>query len=491
MVVVCPKCNSHIQEEYIDNEENTCHCVNCEKTFDLSYLLNTEETEQIEEIFTNPPEDLKIEKDTEKINIKFHIHSLGNSLIIAFSFLLVFTVATHFFRIGINSNGLFSTFVGLVLFLGSIWLLYSIFYSAFGRIELVFGKENYIFQGFWRIGKKIDLDWKDVKNFFPRYSLNEDEGHSDYRYFGHLIIGNREISVRELDKKIYLLLLIIKYFKNKAISESDLSNNAEIIINQQPHPKRKRYVILIKYLHSRFKTLLKRLKVLLRRKFLSIKPLNTNKNHEDTIGSYNNCAKYFSEKISKLTIYNITYDYLIKTLNENDNILDLACKTGQISKYIKERINVNITGVDQSTEMLNIAKENIPDGTFIEDSIVTFKSDILYDYIIIGFGISCLNNEQTTQCIENSISLLKKSGHIYLSFTNGDKEYLEKTSFEGNNNFYIYYHEKEKIKEILLKNGVEIKTDYNIEYKEADGRITNDVIFIAAQACTASSGVDG
>ena len=203
-----------------------------------------------------------------------------------------------------------------------------------------------------------------------------------------------------------------------------------------------------------------------------------NENQKDTVAAYNNCAKEFMEKIVTLSNYNDTYDYLINTLNGNDKILDLACGPGQISKYIKDKINVNITGVDLSTEMLKIAKNNIPDGLFIEDSIITFKTNTLYNLIIIGFGIPYLDNQQVTQCIENSISLLKNNGYIYLSFMDGDKEGFEQTSFGGNNQFYIYYHKKEDIKNILVKNGIEIKKEYVIDYKEPDGTVTKDIIII-------------
>jgi SAM-dependent methyltransferase len=202
------------------------------------------------------------------------------------------------------------------------------------------------------------------------------------------------------------------------------------------------------------------------------------KNQEKTIEAYNNSAKEFSEKIGTLTNYNNTYDFLVNLLHENDNILDLACGPAQISKYIVQKIGVNVTGVDLSNEMLKIAKNNIPNGIFIEDSIITYKANIFYDLIIIGFGIPYLDNEQTIKCIENSISSLKKDGYIYISFMDGNISGFEKTSFGRSNNFYIYYHKQEEIKNILEKSKVETIKEYVIDYKEADGRITKDIILI-------------
>ncbi|MDR0306236.1 MAG: class I SAM-dependent methyltransferase [Chitinispirillales bacterium] len=203
-----------------------------------------------------------------------------------------------------------------------------------------------------------------------------------------------------------------------------------------------------------------------------------NKNQENTIKSYDISAKEFIEKIALLNNYNNTYDYLIKILKENDNILDLACGPAQISKYIKDRINVNITGVDLSNEMLKIANKNIPDGVFTNESIITYNSKINYNLIIIGFGIPYLNKEQTIKCIQNSITMLKNNGHIYISFMDGNKEGFEKTSFGKDNEFYIYYHKKEEIENILENNGIKIKKKYELKYNEMDGKITKDIILI-------------
>jgi len=202
------------------------------------------------------------------------------------------------------------------------------------------------------------------------------------------------------------------------------------------------------------------------------------KKQRETIESYNNSAKEFMDNIGVLSNYNSTYDYLVEKLKENDNVLDLACGPAQISKYIKEKINVNITGVDLSIEMLQIAKKNIPSGIFIEDSIITFKSNNVYDLVIIGFGIPYLNGEQTIQTIKNGISLLRINGYFYLSFMDGNKEGFERTSFGRNNKFYIYYHKKEEIKRILEENRIKIEKEYVLDYKEPDGTITKDIVYI-------------
>jgi ubiquinone/menaquinone biosynthesis C-methylase UbiE len=207
-------------------------------------------------------------------------------------------------------------------------------------------------------------------------------------------------------------------------------------------------------------------------------------NQITTIKSYDDSAIEFMKKIGSLKNYNETYDFLINLINEDDNILDLACGPAQISKYIIDKVNVNVTGVDLSKEMLKIAKENIPNGVFIQDSITNVHNNLEYNLVIIGFGIPYLNKEQVKKCIKNCVSMLKINGHIYISFMDGNKQGFEETSFGGKNKFYLYYHQKEEIINIMKNNGIELIKNYELNYKEMDGRITKDIVLIGKKQKT-------
>jgi SAM-dependent methyltransferase len=202
------------------------------------------------------------------------------------------------------------------------------------------------------------------------------------------------------------------------------------------------------------------------------------KNQIETIKSYDNSANEFMQKIGKINNYNDTYDFLISLLKENDNVLDLACGPAQISRYIKDKINVNITGVDLSKEMIKIAKKSVPDGNFICDSIINFNNKMKYNLIITGFGIPYLNKEQVEECIKNNLIMLERNGYYYINFMNGNKYGFEETSFGGKNKYYIYYHEQDEIINILENNGIKIIKKYELNYNEMDGRITKDIVLI-------------
>lgn len=206
-------------------------------------------------------------------------------------------------------------------------------------------------------------------------------------------------------------------------------------------------------------------------------------NQKKTIESYNNSAEDFKNKIGSLDNYKASYAYFTELLDEGMRVLDLACGPAQISKYVIDRKKCEITGVDLSEKMLEIAKNEIPSGNFIKHSIVDYKNKELCEACIIGFGIPYLTTEEAEICINNVSSNLVKNGYFYISFMgtkNGDIETVckEKTSFGGDNIFEVHYHNKDVISKYMKDAGFEIVKEFNLPYSEPDGSITTDTVFI-------------
>jgi len=60
---------------------------------------------------------------------------------------------------------------------------------------------------------------------------------------------------------------------------------------------------------------------------------------------YEKYAKEFDEKIACLEIYNESYDFLLKKIQDGAAVLDLACGPGNVSHYLKQcKSDLRITG---------------------------------------------------------------------------------------------------------------------------------------------------
>ncbi len=202
----------------------------------------------------------------------------------------------------------------------------------------------------------------------------------------------------------------------------------------------------------------------------------------NTIKAYDEAAHQFDEKIASLPNYKPTYEELSKLIPSDGSILDLACGPGNISRFLKEKNpSRKITGIDLSKEMLKIAKSHIPDGTFLCQSIVDFNlppQTPQFDAVINGFGLPYLNDDESKLSIAASLARLKKGGIFYVSFMNGTLTREETPSFNTNVKFTVHYHNQDNIEAILSGSGLSIIRKWNLNYTEADGSITTDVVFL-------------
>lgn len=199
-----------------------------------------------------------------------------------------------------------------------------------------------------------------------------------------------------------------------------------------------------------------------------------------TIEAYNNNAKRYLAKFEDFPTYTkkireFQNDYIPK----GSTILDLGCGPGTSIKTILERdSSCQCTGIDLSTEFLQIAKKNYPDCTFIEEDLRDFVPDQKFIVVLASFCIVHLTHSETEELLTKISYSLKEHGHLYLSFMEGTTSGFETTIFSEQQIFFNYYS-VDYIIEILAKNDMQVTTMNREEYREQDGTITTDVFVFA------------
>ncbi len=76
-------------------------------------------------------------------------------------------------------------------------------------------------------------------------------------------------------------------------------------------------------------------------------------------------------------------EYIDRYRPDATNLLELACGTGSILGHL--RTPASLTGLDQSPEMLAVAREKVPWARLIEGDMTSFSVDETFDVIICVF----------------------------------------------------------------------------------------------------------
>jgi len=201
-----------------------------------------------------------------------------------------------------------------------------------------------------------------------------------------------------------------------------------------------------------------------------------------TIESYDKNAKKFEDKFLNFKPYREKILLFQKKhlIHNKATILDIGCGPGNHSRYLYSLNNsYQITGVDLSEKMIELARVNAPNCNFIKDDIRNLDTNIKYDAIIASFCIVHLSDNELIEFISKLNELLNNTGYLYLSFIEGNKTGFIKPDFFDEKIYFNFFERKEVIK-LLTSNLFKINELYEYDYIEKNGS-TSKEIFIFAQ----------
>jgi len=189
-----------------------------------------------------------------------------------------------------------------------------------------------------------------------------------------------------------------------------------------------------------------------------------------------------------ILVSNVINNYNLKI----KSVLDVACGTGILARELMN-MGFQVSGIDISEDMINIAKENTKDNSFIVADMKDFKLNKKFDIITCAFdSINYItNNKDMEKTISNIFNHLENNGffifdintpYLYedkhfgiIERTFDDKNFkqileydtvsrLGKTIFDFGNNELETHIQKaytvEEMDEILLNSGFEIMGRY-------------------------------
>ena len=140
--------------------------------------------------------------------------------------------------------------------------------------------------------------------------------------------------------------------------------------------------------------------------------------------------------------------------NAGGHALDVGCGAG--GRFIRrlEARNFQITGIDASAKMIELAVQNHPNGHFEQADIIAWRSDESFDFILAWDCLFHLPLEQQAPVLAKLCGMLKQGGILLYSF--GDAEGSHRDDWRGQTFHYSSIGVTKNL-EILHKQGLELR----------------------------------
>lgn len=173
-------------------------------------------------------------------------------------------------------------------------------------------------------------------------------------------------------------------------------------------------------------------------------------NKDDVYKAYEKIANWMDEHRSRELFEKPYLDRVITYLKPDATVLDLGCGTGEpIGKYFIDA-GFQVTGVDGSIKMLEIAKSRCPKTRYILSDMRTINLNEKFDCIIAWHSFFHLSQNDQRTMFKTFVSHLKAGG--VLLFTSGSEE-GEVWGDNGGENLYHASLSSDEYKKLLKLHG--------------------------------------
>jgi ubiquinone/menaquinone biosynthesis C-methylase UbiE len=201
-----------------------------------------------------------------------------------------------------------------------------------------------------------------------------------------------------------------------------------------------------------------------------------------TAQSWDKVASLYQNNFMDLDLYNDTYDLFCKLLEKpGAKILEIGCGPGNITKYLlSQRPDFIIDAIDNSPNMIELAKENNPKAHFsIMDAREINRLKDSFDGVVCGFCIPYLSKEDNAKLIKDCSLHLNRSGIFYCSVLEGDYRNSGYETGSTSDQMFVYYYDEFFFLEELKKNGLELIDFKRKHFVRKNGKEEYHLVFTA------------
>ncbi len=163
-----------------------------------------------------------------------------------------------------------------------------------------------------------------------------------------------------------------------------------------------------------------------------------------------------------LNKFNSELDKFISLLPKNAHVLDVGCGAGiPTAKYLVQR-NIDVTGIDISDVMINMAKKNVPNANFFKIDMNNLKFDEnTFDGIISVYALFHVPKKNHPSIFKQFYNILKPGGILLIntgvSESEGINDFFGAPMFWSNHDPQITLHLVKEAGFLIIFEGVLVR----------------------------------
>jgi ubiquinone/menaquinone biosynthesis C-methylase UbiE len=178
-------------------------------------------------------------------------------------------------------------------------------------------------------------------------------------------------------------------------------------------------------------------------------------------------ANEYELRFMDTSIYHSTFNALLDqccTHNPNPKGLELACGPGNITRYLLDKNpNLDLICTDLSDNMLELTRKNCPSVKCMKLDVRNIHREFkdLFDFIVCGFVLPYLNQQESLELIRDSCRLLANGGLFYLSTMRGDYSGIKTTSH--GDTVMVHFYSMEFIRNAVEQQGMHVLNEWIVD----------------------------
>lgn len=170
--------------------------------------------------------------------------------------------------------------------------------------------------------------------------------------------------------------------------------------------------------------------------------------HNRNIETYNDSAEKLAEYFNGIGARTDDIELALKLAHRRNEarVLEIGCGDGRDAEEIVKRVEW-YEGVDPSSGLLTIARQRLPDTSFIEADALSYDYPDNLDVIFAFASLLHVNKEDLTTVFDMGYEALLEGGIYYLSLKERP-EYTEEVKTDDYGERMFYYYNVDLIKEV-------------------------------------------